>query len=102
MSYNGWSNYETWNVALWLSNEQGAYNLQREWAADAVETHDGDKDAAIDEVAQCVRDFIEEGVPNLGASTYSDLLGAALSEVNWYEIAAHSVEDALAEREDAA
>jgi hypothetical protein len=30
MAYNGWSNYETWNVALWLDNEQGTYNMTRE------------------------------------------------------------------------
>lgn len=27
ISYNGWSNYETWNVALWLQNDEGLYNL---------------------------------------------------------------------------
>lgn len=25
MSYNGWANYETWNVALWLGNDEGTY-----------------------------------------------------------------------------
>ena len=25
--YNGWTNYETWNVALWLQNDERMYNL---------------------------------------------------------------------------
>ena len=25
--YNGWTNYETWNVALWLQNDEQAYNI---------------------------------------------------------------------------
>ena len=28
-SYNGWTNYSTWNVALWLQNDQGLYELAR-------------------------------------------------------------------------
>jgi hypothetical protein len=27
--YNGWANYETWNVALWIGNHQGLYNMAR-------------------------------------------------------------------------
>ena len=29
MSYNGWTNYETWNVALWMDNDEGSYQLAR-------------------------------------------------------------------------
>lgn len=27
MSYNGYKNYETWNVVLWINNDEGLYNI---------------------------------------------------------------------------
>ena len=27
--YNGWTNYETWNVALWMDNDEPSYQLAR-------------------------------------------------------------------------
>src|SRR4051794_10856032 len=30
--YNGWANYETWCVHLWLTNEEGSYRYWREEA----------------------------------------------------------------------
>jgi hypothetical protein len=29
-TYNGWTNYETWNVALYIQNDEGLYNACRE------------------------------------------------------------------------
>ena len=34
MTYNGWANYETWNVALYIQNEWALYCLARNWVQD--------------------------------------------------------------------
>jgi hypothetical protein len=30
-NYNGWKNYETWNVALWINNDYGLYSMARDF-----------------------------------------------------------------------
>ena len=29
-TYNGWANYQTWNVALWMGNDEFWYNVARD------------------------------------------------------------------------
>lgn len=86
MAYNGWSNYETWNVALWLDNEQGSYDDMRQAARDAGKGNEY-------KLSQTIKDYVLEFQPDLGASMFADLLNAALSEVDWYEIAEHYLAD---------
>jgi hypothetical protein len=42
--YNGWANRETWALNLWLSNDEGLYNMTRECVAAELETHDFEED----------------------------------------------------------
>lgn len=98
-TYNGWTNYETFAVALWIDNEQGSYNEWRERCQFALDAADGDnlddrRENAAQTVAQHLKDEIEEGNPlSDKASLYSDLLQAAISETNWYEIAKNWLDD---------
>jgi len=88
--YNGWTNYETWNVKLWLDNNQGDQKHMLELASDDTLT--------TYEVAQRIKAEIEEAAEmwmSDQASMFADLLNSALSEVNWYEIAQSYIDDAL-------
>lgn len=32
MSYNGWTNWETWNVAMWIGNDEMYYRMMTQGA----------------------------------------------------------------------
>jgi hypothetical protein len=99
-TYNGWTNYETWNAALWMDNDEGSYKSARCEAEQALEDADNDKDDAKQALAKTLKGQFEENAPDLGASPYSDLLGAAMSEINWYEIAGNLVDEVYEEPEE--
>lgn len=54
ISYNGWANYETWNVALWLQNQENLYYLCQDMG-NYVDTIDMLKDEGIVETPDGVR-----------------------------------------------
>ena len=99
--YNGWTNYETWNVALHIDNDESSQNYWQETAqeiydrcfdnADASSTLTVDEHARL-ELADSLKDYHDEFMPELQGA-YCDLLTAALSDVNWQEIAASILAD---------
>lgn len=94
--YNGWYNYETWLVNLWLGNEQHTENAISDYVKEN-KLRDLEDDSYTEDVLT-LADWLEEFVDKMNplgsdASMFSDLLGAALSEVNWREIASHYIED---------
>lgn len=103
-TYNGWTNYATWGVALVLDNDEGTYNERREVARrlreEIAESNlQNPMQEARFELADWLKDYTETlcgigsesedyGIaePTLMAQ---QLLGAALSDVDWDEIASH-------------
>lgn len=86
MSYNGWANYETWVANLWLTNEPASEAFLAELAEAAgseYELANGLEEQIQDDAAQIVGT----------SSMFADLLGAALSEIRYDELAAHYFED---------
>ena len=95
--YNGWTNYETWNVALWFDNDSSGY-----WAEVAQETFENAKatsnftreEEATFDLAKIMQGEVAENTPT-ATGMYADLLNASLSSVNWQEIASHVLAEAL-------
>jgi hypothetical protein len=90
-TYNGWTNYATWRVNLEIF--------------DGLETSEM-FDLTLDawDLGHVLQDYAEEVVdmsisdpeaPNIAR----DYAFAFLSDVNWYEIAKHMIDDAKAEAE---
>lgn len=96
-TYNGWSNYETWVVNLWIDNDQGS---QERWAERAVELLQGAiDDETTDPKAEALSTLADELEADHGEFTpelsgvFSDLLTHALGRVDWREIAEHYIAD---------
>src|SRR5439155_26953515 len=97
-TYNGWSNYETWCVNLWLSNDEGTYRHCRSRARDDTNTAEDSsrvregiwtiEEATRFQLADALKEFLDERNPIAAqASVFTDLINSALCEVDWHEIA---------------
>ena len=76
--YNGWHNWETWNMKLWLDNEQSIYNQALLIARTYPDTY---------EASRRLKEFVEDlWFPELPAGPLADAANMYLAEVSWYEI----------------
>lgn len=93
-TYNGWKNYETWVTCLWFDNDQGTNELWNTRAEEiynesSATTYSSRMDVASSTLAKEMQDYVEEFNPVPACGLYADLLNSAISEVEWYDIAEH-------------
>lgn len=84
--YNGWTNYETWRVNLEMFDGMTAEYI-------AGRNTQDDRDERIAEVKRAAKDYAEGIIGRESSGLAYDYAFAFLSEVNFWEIAEHLIED---------
>jgi hypothetical protein len=98
-TYNGWANYQTWAVGMFLDGNydgEGIYRHALEVIEEAAQAGKVGRSTAIADVADALRELVEESVSvavdGLASGLAVDLLGSAVGSVDWRELAESRLE----------
>jgi hypothetical protein len=80
-TYNGWTNWATWNVALWVDNREEYY-----YARLATATMNAGKEWTAETVEDFVRAIFPEGTPDMADGV---MMVDGLDAVNYEELTEH-------------
>lgn len=84
-TYNGWTNWETWNFKLWIDNNESSYKAILELAESC------EKKELSKELRLWAYDMIE--ATRLECGFFADVCNSAVKQINFYEIAESYLED---------
>lgn len=79
-SYQGWSNYDTYIIGLWIDNDESLLNEFNDLGYQM-------RNSKICELGDAIKDFINNMRPDLGTTFWNDLLTSVINNVNWLELA---------------
>ena len=104
-TYNGWANWDTWIVNVWITNDLKLYEYIATMAREEVnaakhnsEVQLGWHGRAQGRLSRILREQFEEWAPDIPITNaidglYLDLLTGSLRAVDWREISRHLIEE---------
>ena len=90
VQYNGWSNFETWNFNLWITNEESDHSHALEMAFDSE--HEYELSEKLEEWANDMADDVLSSY-EYAHGFIADMVNSSVKEVNFYEVAEHLWEE---------
>jgi|LauGreDrversion4_2_1035121.scaffolds.fasta_scaffold85541_1 hypothetical protein len=104
--YNGWANYETWNIALWIGEVDGLGDMIHEQAMLEVKDAFDDIEDEFDKytatwslskyLEELCHEMFDHGTEDLHGPI-ADAIGSYYAQVVWYDIAENYIEEAARE-----
>jgi hypothetical protein len=93
--YNGWTNFETWKVNLEFFDGLSINDL---FHGHSILDLGKDKEERTYNLSQSLKNLIEEHIEDESKESFTQSLALAfISNVNYYEIASHMVENEMEE-----
>ena len=88
--YNGWTNYETWNFNLWITNEESDHSHALELAEDSENEYGLSK-----KLEEWAEDMASDALTSYEYTHgfIKDMVNSSVGEVNFYEVAEHLWEE---------
>ena len=69
-TYNGWANYSTWNVALYIQNDEGLYEWAKEYKNQGYEVFA----ESLSEISQITPDGVSWTHPELDHDELDEMM----------------------------